>query len=94
MPASFSTTSRISSELSGSAVSAGFSVSAGLSVPVCVSAVEDGFAPEDKPENYPGFHVIPERLNKPRKVDRSRVKYLLIGVLIALLLYFLPRIML
>ena len=57
-------------------------------------AVEDGFAPEDKPENYPGFHVIPERLNKPRKVDRSRVKYLLIGVLIALLLYFLPRIML
>ncbi len=57
-------------------------------------AVEYGFAPEDKPENYPGFCVIQERLNKPHKVDRSRVKYLLIGVLIALLLYFLPRIML
>ncbi|SFU87650.1 hypothetical protein [Butyrivibrio sp. M55] len=56
-------------------------------------AVEDGFVPEDKPENYPGFYVASEKLNKPRKVDRSRFKYFLIGVLIALLLYFLPRLL-
>ena len=56
-------------------------------------AVEGNFVPEEKPENYPAFQILSKELNKPRKVDRSRLKYLLIGVLIALLLYFLPRIM-
>ena len=56
-------------------------------------AVEDGFVPEDKIENYPGFYVVPEKLSKPGKVDRKRFRYLLIGMLIALLLYYLPKIL-
>ena len=56
-------------------------------------AVEDGFVPEEKTANYPGFNVSFEKLNKPDKVDRSRLKYFLIGVLIALLFYLLPKLL-
>ena len=54
-------------------------------------AVEADFIPEEKPNNYPGYVVSDEKLHNPSKVDRERLKYLLIGVLIVLLFYYLPR---
>ncbi len=54
-------------------------------------AVGEGFVPEKKPDNYPGFIASAEKLQKPDKIDKSRLKYLLIGVLIGLLFYLLPR---
>lgn len=54
-------------------------------------AVEDGFIPERKPDNYPGFAVSPERLNKPAAVNKKRLMYTLISVGILILFYLVPR---
>ena len=56
-------------------------------------AVDQVFMPEDKPENYPGYTVCEERLHAPAKVDSTRIKYLLIGVLIVALVYFVPQLL-
>ncbi|WP_143104528.1 hypothetical protein [Butyrivibrio sp. INlla21] len=57
------------------------------------NAVEDGFIPEEKPENYPGFCVSSDKLNNPLKIDRSRIKYLLLGTLIVVLLFVISRLL-
>lgn len=54
-------------------------------------AVEADFVSEEKPANYPGFNVSFDKISNPDKVDRSRLKYFLIGALIALLFYLLPK---
>lgn len=54
-------------------------------------AVEDKFAFERKPDNYPGFNVSPEIINKPRAIDNSRLKYALIGILIPIVFYIVPK---
>nr|WP_297764736.1 hypothetical protein [uncultured Butyrivibrio sp.] len=56
-------------------------------------AVEDKFAFERKPSNYPGFVVSQEIINKPKLVDRTRLKYALIGALLALAFYLIPQLM-
>ena len=55
------------------------------------NAVREDFVPQRKPDNYPGYILNIEKLNNPSKVDRSRLKYALIGVLIVMLFYLVPR---
>lgn len=56
-------------------------------------AVRENFVPESKPVNYPGYIIRTEMLNSPSKVDNSRLKYMLLGVLIVLLFYIVPRLL-
>ncbi len=55
------------------------------------NALREDFVPQRKPDNYPGYILNIEKLNNPSKVDRSRLKYALIGVLIVMLFYLVPR---
>ncbi len=55
------------------------------------SALSDDFVPEELPGSYPAFSMTPENLSKPQKVDPARYKYILAGILIGLLLIYLPR---
>lgn len=50
-------------------------------------AVEGNLIFERKPDNYPGLYASPETISKPSLVDRTRLKYALIGVLLVLVFY-------
>lgn len=54
-------------------------------------ALSEGFVPEAIPADYPAFNMSPEKLSAPKKVDPVRYKYILAGILIGLLLIYLPR---
>ncbi|SEK58076.1 hypothetical protein SAMN04487770_10217 [Butyrivibrio sp. ob235] len=51
------------------------------------SAITDGFVPVVKPDNYPAFIADQDRLNNPSKIDNSRKKYILLGVVAVLIMY-------
>ncbi len=53
-------------------------------------AIQDDFIPERKPDNYPAFNASPAVISKPGSFDRTRLKYLLVGVLIALAFFVVP----
>ncbi len=55
------------------------------------AAVREDFIPERRPDNYPGYIARAEKLINPSKVDNGRLKYMLIGVLIVMLLYLVTR---
>lgn len=54
-------------------------------------AVEDKFAFERKPDNYPGFYASPDKISRPGAFDKSRLKYALIGIMIPIVFYLIPK---
>ncbi|WP_029324405.1 hypothetical protein [Butyrivibrio sp. AE3004] len=54
-------------------------------------ALHEGFVAEAIPSNYPGFMVNVTQLQNPSKIDKSRYKYLLAGVLLTVLMFLVPQ---